>query len=133
MTVAQLLPPASARLFFAQNAMDQAHALEVARRVQAEVPERSDLIRAALLHDVGKRHAGLGVIGRSIASMLAILRLPKPRRARAYLDHGRLGAKDLKDVGEGDLVIRFAGGHHGPAPADVEPAAWRVLEDADDA
>jgi hypothetical protein len=129
--LAALLSPDAAELFFAQPAMDQAHAIDVALAVRAVVPERTELIRAALLHDVGKRHAGLRVFGRSLATLLGMLRLPKSARARSYLDHGRLGAADLERIGEKGIVPAFASGHHGNCPEGVDRSEWEILTRAD--
>ncbi|MDQ4077056.1 MAG: HD domain-containing protein [Chloroflexota bacterium] len=41
-------------LFFAQQASDQAHAVTVARTLEAQGHKDERLVRAALLHDVGK-------------------------------------------------------------------------------
>jgi hypothetical protein len=130
--VADRLDGAAARLFFAQDALDQAHAVVTARRVARAAPGRDDLVRAALLHDVGKTISGLGVMGRSIASLLAIAHLPAPSRMRQYLDHGRIGAEVLGGVGESALTVAFARSHHDPgAPAGIASADWETLRSAD--
>ena len=103
-------------LFWGQQPLDQRHALACAEVVAAGRPGREDLIRAALLHDVGKRHAHLGIVGRVVASVLSIVRLPAPGRLRSYLDHGSLGASDLETAGSEGIVVGFARGHHGPCP-----------------
>lgn len=118
-------------LFWAQPVADQRHALQTARRVAAEVPVRRELIRAALFHDIGKRHARLGIIGRSMASLLAKLGLPMRGRFAAYLDHGRLGAGDLAAVGAEPLVCEFALHHHGGRPPSIDAGDWRILQRAD--
>ena len=129
--VASLVTPEEARLFWAQPVADQAHGVAAARRVAALAPDRDDLVRAALLHDVGKRHARLGVIGRSVASLLAILRLPRTRRHAAYLSHGDLGAADLAAAGSDPVTVAFARDHHRARPDDVAPDDWKVLVAAD--
>jgi hypothetical protein len=128
-----LLAPAEAVLFWEQAPADQAHALACLARVEAAGRHRPDLARAVLLHDVGKRHARLGVLGRTAASLLAMVRLPAPGRLGAYLRHGVLGAADLRAAGSEPLVVAFAAGHHGPAPKGVSPDDWAVLRAADDA
>lgn len=121
-----------ARLFFAQDALDQAHAVAAARRVERAAPGRDDLVRAALLHDVGKAAAGLGVIGRTVASLLAIAHLPAPGRMRQYLDHGRIGAELLSGVGESALTVAFARSHHDrSAPPGIAAADWETLYRSD--
>jgi hypothetical protein len=74
--VTQWLTPDTANLFFAQNVADQRHGHHAASLVQGGGGEDGDVIMAALLHDVGKRHARLGILGRSVASVLILLRLP---------------------------------------------------------
>lgn len=128
---ASVLAPSAASRFFAQAPMDQGHALRCARAVEAVAPGRTDLLRAALLHDVGKAASGLGVVGRSVASLAAITHLPRSGRMQRYLDHGRIGAAWLAADGEPEIVVAFAAGHHGAPPAGVDPADWALLQDAD--
>ncbi|NNC92823.1 MAG: hypothetical protein HKN80_10060 [Acidimicrobiia bacterium] len=127
--VAGLLDDRWAALFWEQPVMDQRHAIDAARFVLAARPGDRDLARAALLHDVGKRHAGLGVPGRVAATVLALLRLPAPGRLGVYLDHARRGADDL--AGAGELIEAYARHQDGERPEAVPPAAWRLLKEAD--
>lgn len=129
--VARLLRAPETPLFWTMAVPDQRHSLECARIVLTDLPERRDLARAALLHDVGKRHSSLGIVGRTIASGLRLLRLPTPRRFDRYLDHGRLGAADLESAACEPIVVAFARHHHAPAPPQVDPGDWRVLIRAD--
>ena len=130
--VTTVLDGPAAQLFFAQAAMDQTHAVAVASAVSAAAPGRSDLVRAALLHDVGKTTSGLGVIGRSLASVLAILRLPTPGRLGGYLKHGPRGADLLAASGESGIVVAFARHHRSSQPpSGVSATDWAVLRRAD--
>jgi hypothetical protein len=117
--------------FWAQPAADQRHGLASARYVLRAAPGRRDLARAALLHDVGKRHARLGPLGRSLASALAKLGLPAGRRGRLYLEHPALGAWDLQQAGAELLVVAFAGRHHQQPPPDVDRGDWELLRTSD--
>lgn len=129
--VGALLEHDLARLFWAQPVADQAHGIATARRIAETASDRPDLIRAALLHDVGKRHARLGVIGRSLASMVAILRLPLRGRFAAYISHGEAGAAELHFAGADSLTVAFAHHHHGARPKGFDPADWDLLVRAD--
>jgi hypothetical protein len=129
--VGALLRPKEAELFWAQPVPDQAHGMATARAVMERRPERPDLARAALLHDVGKRRCGLGVIGRSIASALALAHIPTWGRYTMYLDHGTLGAEDLENAGSDDLTIGFARDHHGEPPDGIDLTDWAFLVEAD--
>jgi hypothetical protein len=129
--VAGLLPSRQAALFWAQPAADQRHGLHTARAVAHTAPDRADLAAAALLHDVGKRESGLGPYGRALASALALARIPVRGRLAAYLNHGPLGAADLKAAGADAIVVAYARDHHRRPASDVSPADWELLVAAD--
>lgn len=117
-------------LFFSQSSADQRHgyqAGQVARNGGLDIIA----VRAALLHDIGKRHAGLGVFGRTFASLAIKARLPLTRRWRLYRDHGQIGSGELEAVGSGQLVVEFARHHHGARPPSITEDVWEVLQLAD--
>ncbi len=132
-TVAELVMPEERRLFWAQAPEDQRHALEAAQAVLRLDPTRSDLARAALLHDVGKGQAPLGIVSRVLASLWRVAAPDRaPDRMRAYLDHGPRGAAALADAGSDHLVVAFARDHHSAHPPEgIDPDDWRVLRVAD--
>lgn len=115
--------------FFSQPDPDQRHGLESARDVALRVPDRVDLVRAALLHDIGKRHSALGAIGRVVATLALVLRLPLSPRFALYRDHGSVGAAELADAEP--VVVAFARHHQGKRPPEVSPADWAVLAGSD--
>ncbi|MEA2023501.1 MAG: hypothetical protein U9N79_04320 [Actinomycetota bacterium] len=120
-----------AQLFWSQSFPDQRHAVDVARRVHAVLPDDTGAVEAALLHDVGKRRTDIGAISRSIATVLDAIRMPMTTRMRIYRDHGRRGAIDIEEAGCGDLAVSFARSHPGPVPPGVDRERWKVLADAD--
>ncbi len=92
------------------------------------------MIRAALLHDVGKATPRLGVPGRVLSTGFRMLRLPLRGRWRSYVDHGAIGADQLAALGAPDAVSLFARHHHNPTPPDGWPESeysWRLLHEAD--
>ncbi|MGH8957343.1 MAG: HDIG domain-containing metalloprotein [Acidimicrobiia bacterium] len=122
--------------FFDQPATDQRHGYQSASHVAQHFPERRDLIRAALLHDLGKRHSQLNVIGRSLITGLAKVGLrrlfeSKGGRADLYLRHGELAADELSDLGTEPLVVAFARSHHADRPIEIEASSWEILVAAD--
>jgi putative nucleotidyltransferase with HDIG domain len=129
--VIQWLTPETAKVFFAQGIADQRHGHHAASMVTAGGVDDSAVIMTALLHDVGKRHARLGIIGRSVASMLILLGLPLSGRMQAYRDHGMVAARELADLSVPSLVVDFALHHHGRRPATIDPGVWDVLVAAD--
>jgi len=120
-----------ADIYRRQSVADQRHGLEAARRVAAVRGDRRDLVRAALLHDVGKRWSNLGVIERSLASLFTKLRLPVRGSWRRYLDHGLLGAEELSRLDSGTMVVDFARHHHGLRPMTIPPDEWDLLKSVD--
>jgi hypothetical protein len=129
--VVKILPTPLQGVFFEQSHADQRHGLESVRHVLASPAARPDLAVAALLHDVGKRHAGLGVLGRVTASLLIRAGLPLPARFRAYRDHGPLAAGELERLGAPDVAVIFARHHHSSRPAGFDTLAWAMLVAAD--
>jgi len=129
---AAVVRPGEREAFWSQGPADQRHAVETALRVMAAAPGRPDLARAALLHDVAKRHARLGPIGRSLATVAGVLRLPAGRRWSTYLDHGPVAADELAAAGAEPLVVAYARHHHRGRPDGVAEDDWRILTAADD-
>lgn len=128
--VRDLLHPGEAALFFAQAAADQRHGYDCARWAGASIDDPGP-IRAALLHDVGKRHSRLGTAGRSLATIAIKLHLPLGARWRQYRDHGALGAAELSRLGAEPLVTGFARHHHARPPAGFDSTIWNTLQRAD--
>lgn len=129
--VAGFLRPAERSLFWAQAPADQRHAYETMRRA-ALVTSDATVLRAALLHDVGKAGVRLGAIGRSIATVADVAGLPMSPRMRKYRRHGAVGAEMLEHAGSEPLAVAFAARHPDPDPGECDPAHWRTLLDADD-
>lgn len=130
--LAGILDPAEMEIFSAQMTADQLHGYIAGRHVEGCDGARDELVRAAILHDVGKRHARLGVAGRVVASMAMKLGLPVRGRFALYRDHGRLGAADLDRIGSSPEVVEYAAFHHGP-PVDgmLSEQELEILDAAD--
>lgn len=129
--VGRLLSAEAAEVFFAQPVIDQRHGYHASRVVTAAGVEDPEVVAAALLHDVGKRHARLGVLGRSAASVLIRLGLPLGERVRVYRDHGETAAVELERLGLHPLVADFARHHHSSRPEAISEATWELLKRAD--
>jgi hypothetical protein len=125
------LSPVEQAIFLGQPAADQRHGLECGLEAAIAHAHRPELVRAALLHDVGKRHARLGPMGRVLASVLIRLRLPIGARVRSYQAHGPIGSSELVELGAEPLVVDFARHHHGARPSSIAPGDWDLLESVD--
>ena len=88
--VETVLDPSELLLFRRLPNHDRRHAIQVARRVQRTLGPVVDerWLTAALLHDVGKYHAGLSVPGRAVATVVAAL--ARPARLAQWAELGRL-------------------------------------------
>lgn len=129
--IARHLTENEALVFWRQPIPDLDHCVRGARHIMSVAPARHELVRAFLLHDIGKRHAHLGTIRRSITTALDLVGLPVGSRGRAYLDHAAVGADELEQMGCEVMVIAFAAHHHHARPSDVPEADWVVLVSAD--
>ena len=114
-----------------QSAADQRHGYSAARAVEAALGAHPSAVRAGLLHDIGKRHARLGLVGRTLASVAIRVRAPLWNGARIYRDHGVIGSGELVAWGAERLVVEFARSHHGDRPSAIDPALWEVLVQSD--
>ena len=128
--IREILSEPEFALFMAQPIIDRRHGHESATSMSRHTTER-DVIRAAALHDVGKRHARLGLIGRSLASACIKLGLPLTNRFQTYHNHPEIGRRELVEAGSPHVVVSFTGAHHGTRPADIDETTWRQLVDSD--
>lgn len=119
------------RAYWAQPIADQRHGLSSARSVVRVAPDRRDLARAALLHDIGKRHAKAGVVARSLAGAARSIGATPSGRIGHYLDHGPVAAAELAEEDACDLVVEFARHHHGDRPDAISERDWTILQAAD--
>lgn len=129
--VAAWLSPDLQTLFLAQDEVDQRHGYHAACTVAEAGFDQEEVVVAALMHDIGKRHARLGLVGRTVASLFILLHLPLTPRMRIYRDHGDVGADDLAAVEAPALAVDFARHHHGERPTTIPGPVWDVLELAD--
>jgi len=127
-----LLSPSERALWQRMPDADRRHAVAVAWSLGDRPTE---VLVAALLHDVGKIESGLGTFARVGATVAGAVR-PRQRwagRVGAYLRHDEIGARLLADAGSDALVVAWAREHHLPrARWTVDPAIGDILKAADD-
>lgn len=129
------LPGPEAALYRRMDPRDRDHAVQVARAVLARHPRAgAEVVRAALLHDVGKSGRRYRVIER-VATHLVRWRPAREGEASGGLrgawqvaaHHARDGARLIREAGGSPRVAELVARHERPG-GDVE-AAW--LRDAD--
>jgi HD domain len=144
---ATILSPGEAALWRRMSAADRRHALAVAGRVRAggePYGTRREVLAAALLHDVGKVEAEVGVWARVAATVTSLV-LGRRRvagwsgrpgllgRMGRYVSHPGIGATLLSGAGSDPLTVAWAAQHHlDPARWDVPQEVGALLKAADD-
>ena len=112
------LTTAEAELWSRMAVQDRRHSIEVARRfVELRPSATREEMAGALLHDAGKRQAGLGTFGRVIATIVG----PRTTRFREYHDHERIGAQWAALANADPATVELIRGE-GPAAADLRAA-----------
>jgi hypothetical protein len=140
-------------LFAAMAPVDRRHSIGVARAVATVRPAGAGapggssvdwVMAAALLHDVGKASARLGILGRVLATLLGwlggarwadalVARGGVLQRVGRYLRYPDLGAEALCRAGSDERVVAWAREHHRPQPEWTVPVEeGRLLRAADD-
>lgn len=128
------LSEAERALFLRLSRADQSHSLKVWRVLRARGFEDAPLLRAALLHDVGKVDSGITVfhrvavvlLGRFAPALLAWLatrgeRVRWLRPIYVSTRHAAIGARKLTELGASPLVVELVARHHeSPLPTDDE-------------
>jgi hypothetical protein len=125
--VAATVTAAELALFARLSNPDRRHLARCGRELERLLGADTDptWVRASILHDVGKVHAGLGTVGRSVSTVLVYaLGASRVRgwadrpgwrgRCGRYECHADLGATDLEAAGSPPAVVAWARDHHHP-------------------
>ncbi len=127
---ARWLPPAELELYLAMDVRDRDHACRVARAVLRRHPEAPEkLVRASLLHDVGKSGAPFSPWLRVAVHVYRPRQAPAPGAGsrladalRRHHQHPQLGAAMILACGGDPDVAELVRHHHdaeGPPGADA--------------
>ncbi|WP_350344201.1 HD domain-containing protein [Proteinivorax tanatarense] len=125
MWVKKVLNGQQQKLFFSLPIYEQRHSIDVAKSImkkagQLNKDEYNLLIKAALLHDIGKVNTGLNPITKSIAVIYDCFnsrkKIPsKPKFLQAYYLHPDLGVEFLQRDGDANKTLLFLiSNHHQP-------------------
>jgi putative nucleotidyltransferase with HDIG domain len=134
------LTPALQRLFLQMSTADQLHAVRVLKSLQGAGEDHTDLLRAALLHDVGKARAPLRLIDRVIIVLAEWFFPGAARRWGAGEPHGwrrpcviaaqhpAWGAEMARKAGASQTLVDLIRRHQ-ESPAHASDAEFdRLLE-----
>ncbi|HEX7000610.1 MAG TPA: HD domain-containing protein [Trueperaceae bacterium] len=132
-----VLEPAEFDLFMALPAAERAHAVKVGRCAQSrghEVPQ--EVLKAALLHDVGKAGSSSHVVHRVIAHLLPAPEVPAQPRLRglagtrqAKRHHAAYGALKVLEI-TGDTRVAWLIRHHHQPGDDAWAQLIRACDEA---
>lgn len=133
---ASLLSEAELALFLRLSAPEREHAVAVARCVSSRQPAvRAEVLRAALLHDVGKLGASNSALWRVVAHLLPEPSIPsEPRLSglagtrQARRHHAEYGRQLIIAAGGGPEVARLVLRHHEPS-GDLEAALIEACDE----
>lgn len=110
------------QLFHQLPTYDQKHCINVARDVKLTSNQRDfgskDLIKVALLHDIGKIYNSMNPIDKSIMVIMnnitngKIKAYKKNKNVNVYYNHGDIGYNLLKKYGYDDRFLFLVKNHH---------------------
>ncbi len=123
--VNESLLPSEFKLWSRMDSYDQRHSIEVARRFVDLCPLGSrDHVAAALLHDIGKIEADLGVFGRVVATIVG----PRGQKFRRYHEHELIGLRLCQTAGSSAETLRVLDWSHNDAMNDTIVAFLRQAD-----
>jgi len=138
--VEEALSPAQAEMFKGMPLASQRHSLDVYHALRQRPEADDELLKAALLHDVGKR--GVGLHHRVANVILCALAPglwrrwanpgPGPLRHGLYAlrYHGEMGARRLVEVGESPQVTEIVRRHQKEDDHDPRLRLFREIDEA---
>ena len=129
--VARFLPDAALMLFQTMSPADQRHSLRVCQELQARGCDETDMLTAALLHDVGKAQGRVPFWTRPVLVLGKLLfprllarvtvyphkgrQLPRWQRALSYAwYHAEVGAELATQAGLSERAVLYIRTHHQP-------------------
>lgn len=109
-------------LFVKLKTSEQKHCINVAKDVEQICFNKNikcdRIIKAALLHDIGKSYKKLSVIDKAVIVILdglskgELKKLQKLKKINVYYNHGKIGADMLRNYGYEDKLLYLIENHH---------------------
>ncbi|WP_234124802.1 HD domain-containing protein [Clostridium hydrogenum] len=127
-------------LFDKLSVHEQKHSINVAKDVENICDKNSmnssNLVKAALMHDIGKLKAKMNIIEKSIIVILdniskgRIKRFTKLEKIYVYYNHPDDGAKILEELNENSRILYLIRNHHNKSiKDDLELSILKICDD----
>ena len=110
------------KLFYKLSVYDQKHSIKVAYDVKYVCKKNNIdsklLLKAALLHDIGKVYKKLTIIDKSIMVLAdnvtkgSIKKFSNIKKINVYYNHGKIGKDILKDYNYDEKLLYLIENHH---------------------
>ena len=138
------LSPSEIELWVNMGSADRRHCISVAKNVEKILPNDQVVIKAALLHDIGKSKASSSALFRVFATVISFFITKKLAQdwmnsrvlgseVGQYLCYPSVGAELLKLAGSDPFVCAWANEHHFELLNwTVDRYPGRILEEADE-
>lgn len=117
-------------LFLKLSEQEQKHSIKVAQDVQEECRKLNiqgeELIKIALLHDIGKIYKTLNVVDKSVMVLAdkftfgKVRKISNLKKVNVYFNHGTIGYEMLKDSGLSERALYLIKNHHSDIIDDEE-------------
>jgi uncharacterized domain HDIG len=128
------------KLFYKLPTYDQKHSIKVAYDVKYVCKKNNIdcklLMKAALLHDIGKLHKKLNIIDKSIMVLVdnitkgGVKRFSNIKKINVYYNHGKIGKDILKDYNYDQKLLYLIENHHNyNVKGNIELDILRMCDD----
>lgn len=127
-------------LFYKLSVHEQKHSINVAKDVESicdkNLMNSNDLVKAALMHDIGKLKTKMNIIEKSIIVILdnisggRIKRFTNIQKIYVYYNHANDGAKILEELNEDSRILYLIRNHHNKSIRDdLELSILKMCDD----
>lgn len=140
------LNDAEKELFNELSVYDKKHCINVAKHIQKEITKEKfekenkkftydNLIKTALLHDIGKTYKSLNLMDKSILVLLdkftkgSLKKYSNIKKVYVYYNHGEEGYKLLKNMDYDNNFLRVIRHHHNK---DIDCPYVKIIKEFDD-